>query len=231
MKCLVIDDEPLAREAVERLIKKMPELTLVHSFGDVGDAQDYILNNDIDLIFLDIELSGDNGVQFATTLPENVLIIFITAYSRYAVDSYEVDAIDYLLKPLSLERFRKAAGRALEYHKLLKATTNAVQSVSDNSVLIRSDRRFHKILFDDILFISGLKDYVVIQTATERLLTNLNLKTMHARLPQDKFLRTGKSFLVNKNAVTSFDNSTVFIGDHEIPIGKFYQKDILARLK
>jgi len=227
MTCIIIDDEPLARKGIRLLINGQPDVQFIKDFSSARNAAEYLQSHAVDLIFLDIELTDENGLEFSKTLPDNTMVIFTTAYSQYALESYEVEAIDYLVKPISPERFQKAIAKAQLQKEMMNAFRNTLESVSDNSIVIRSDRRFHKLIFDEILFISGLKDYVVIYTVNGKLLTNLNLKNMNNKLPSAKFIRVSKSYIINKDLITSFDSSTIFIGDHEIPIGRVYQKDFL----
>ena len=179
----------------------------------------------VDLVFLDIKMPGVNGLEFARTIPSETLVIFITAYAEYALDSYEVDAIDYLVKPIEIERFKRAVQKAHAYHSLLKTdnSKNQVESVSADYIFVKAERRYFRIQLKNILFIEGLKDYVVIQTPEQRIVTKMNLKSIHEMLPKDVFLRTNKSYIVNSDHIDSFDNNDVFIGKYEISIGNSYR--------
>lgn len=225
MNCIIIDDEPLAREGIQNLVKDNDSLQLKAAFSNAADATTYLQTHTIDLVFLDIEMPETNGLEFAKSIPQQTLVIFTTAYPQYALDSYEVEAIDYLLKPVSKDRFDKAVQKAAQYLRLLGSLQSTFDSVVENHVIVKSERRFHKILFDDILFIAGLRDYVVIYTKTEKILTGMNLKTMHGKLPAAQFIRPSKSYVVNKDAIVSFDSTTIYINDHELPIGKTYQAE------
>ena len=223
MKCIIVDDEPLAREGLQNLIMQQPGLDLIESFSSVEAASPVIETNIVDLIFLDIQLPKENGLDFARIVPEKTLIIFTTAFPQYALESYEVDAIDYLVKPIAPERFDRAVKRAEQYWQMLNASKGLLEDVDNDYIFIRANRKTFKIQFDEITFIAALKDYVVINTKETKLITWMNLKTIHSRLPQKRFLRASKSYLVNKDAITTFDNNTVYIQDVEIPIGKTYQ--------
>jgi two-component system, LytTR family, response regulator len=207
MKCILVDDEPLARQGLEKLLSGIPAIELAESFGNPLDANKYLNDNPVDLLFLDIEMATMNGLEFAKTLVVKPLIIFITAYPQYALDSYEMDAIDYLVKPVRLERLLKAINKAENYLDLLVKRNEDPQiaSVEEEYVFIKSDRRFVKIKFSEILYIEGLKDYVVIQTETKKVLTAMNIKTIHAQLPEKIFTRVSKSFIVNTNHIISVD--------------------------
>jgi DNA-binding LytR/AlgR family response regulator len=230
MNCIIVDDEPLAREGILLLIQEIPELAVSGSFNTVGKAKQFMLNNKVDLIFLDIEMPGTNGLEFAQTVSGETLVIFTTAFSQYALKSYEVDAIDYLVKPIIKERLEKSVKKAFVYHKLLTdhmTNKTTLENLSDDYMLIKSDRKFYKILLKDILYIEGLKDYVVIYIGDSRRITAMNLKTISAQLPAEEFLRVSKSYLVNRHHINSFDNHTIYIGNNEIPIGDIYRKKFI----
>lgn len=227
MNCIIVDDEPLAREAIQMLIDQTDNLHLVDTCNSSESAAASLINHAVDLIFLDIQMPGVNGIDFARTVPKETLVIFTTAFSEFATDSYEVDAIDYLIKPVKLERFRKAVEKAQVYHKLLKIdfTANNIQSTADDYFFVKADRKMFKVHFEDILFIQGLKDYVVVHTQDQKIITAMNVKTIHDQLPKDKFARVSKSYVINMTQVESVDNNTVYIGKSEIPIGNIYRDD------
>jgi DNA-binding LytR/AlgR family response regulator len=225
MNCIIVDDEPLGREAIRMLTEDTPSLYLLNSFGDAGSAGDYLLHHPVDLLFLDIRMPGTDGITFARTIRDNTLVIFTTAYPEYAVDSYELDAVDYLLKPIEAPRFQKAVNKASDYLQLLrdKPQQSIIETVTQEHIFVKADRRYFKILFRDILFIEGLKDYVVIQTSGQKIITNTTLKAIQERLPQQTFLRTNKSYIVNVEKIDSFDVNDIFIGPHELSIGSRYR--------
>lgn len=225
MKCIIVDDEPIARKGIRKLVDAIPQLELLESFNSAEAAAEYMQTTTVDLIFLDIQMPGINGIEFARSIPKHTLIIFTTAYSEYALDSYEVDAVDYLVKPIDPAKFRKAVDKALTYHSLLlDADKKSVGHVEDEYIFVKSDRRYFKVNLKDILFIEGLKDYVIIQLAEQRLITRMNVKTIHELLPKSTFLRINRSYIVNKNRIDSFDNNDVFIQQYEIAIGNSYRE-------
>lgn len=225
MKCIIVDDEPLAREAVQLLVEETSGLNLSGSFADATSAGEFLSGNEVDLVFLDIRMPGIDGIEFAKTIRPDTLVIFTTAYSEYAVDSYEVDAIDYLVKPIELERFQKAVEKARDYLALLSANTqkSSVEAVTQEHIFVKSDRRYFKIQFKDIFFIEGLKDYVVIQTTEQKIITHMNLTTIGKQLPLINFLRVSKSYIVNTQHIDSFDNNDIYIKTFEIPIGSSFR--------
>ncbi len=225
MNCIIIDDEPLAREAIEMLINQTSDLNLIGSFSSPETATGFIESNTVELIFLDIQMPGINGIEFAKTIPKETFVVFTTAYSEFAIDSYEVDAIDYLIKPVKPERFQKAVEKAHTYSKLFKAdyTDNNIEQVADDFFFVKADRRIFKIYFNNILFIQGLKDYVVMHSGNQKVITAMNIKTIHDQLPKDMFVRVSKSYIINVKHIDSVDNNTVYIGASEIPIGNIYR--------
>lgn len=225
MNCIIVDDEPLAREAIELLVKDIPYLSLAGSFNNALTATRFMEEHAVDLIFLDIQMPGITGMEFAKTISRRTLIIFTTAYSEYALDSYEVDAIDYLIKPVESGRFRKAADKALAYHSLLlQEEKENIEAAEDDYFFVKSDRKFFKVNFEDILFIEGLKDYVILQLEEQRIITRMNLKAIYELLPKSMFLRVNKSYIVNTNRIEAFDNNDIFIKTHEIAIGSSYRE-------
>ncbi len=227
MKCIIVDDEPLARQEMQALINDVSDLEIIGSFSNAPAALKFLKINSVDLIFLDIEMPMVTGLEFASQLPQDTLVIFTTAYPKYALESYELDAIDYLLKPIDKSRVQKAINKAVTYKKLLSAETekNTIESNTGDFMIIKSERKFFKINFADIKYIEGLKDYVVIYTGNQKLITAMNLKTIHQKIPNSIFLRVSKSYVINLNFIDSFDHHNVYLGENEVPLGEVYKKD------
>lgn len=224
MNCIIVDDEPLAREAIELLVESDARLKLLGTFNNALSASKFMEDNLVDLVFLDIQMPGITGIEFARTIPRRTLVIFTTAYTEYALDSYEVDAIDYLVKPVEPERFQKAVDKAMIYHALLlQEEKENIETIDSEYFFVKSDRRYFKVNYKDVLFIEGLKDYVIIQLSDQRIITRMNLKTIYELLPKKEFLRVNKSYIVNTNHIDSFDNNDIFIGNYEIAIGNTYR--------
>jgi len=232
MKCIIIDDEPIARKGIEKLVNTIPALEHTGSFENTSMASAHMTNHTVDLIFLDIQMPGLNGLDFAKQISKTTLVIFTTAYVEFALDSYEVDAVDYLVKPIQPARFEKAVEKAVSYHKLLFAEekNTRIERVESEFMFIKSERRYLKITFKDILFIEGLKDYVIIHTKSQKLITHTNLKNAHQLLPKNNFLRVNRSYIVNKEHINSFSNNDVYIGNSEISIGNFYRDDFFYQM-
>src|SRR5690606_3471179 len=224
MNCIIIDDEPLAREELQALLGEVSNIEIKAKFSTALKALDFIKENDVDLIFLDIEMPLMNGLEFAMQIPEKTLIVFTTAYPQYALKSYEFDAIDYLLKPIDVNRLDKAVKKATLYIDLLAEQKNTVESNTTDFLFIKADRRYHKIYFKDIWFVEGLKDYVIIHTQNQKLITAMNLKSIHQKLPDNYFFRVSKSYVINLDYIDSFTNHTLYINEIEIPLGEVYKK-------
>lgn len=230
MRCIIVDDEPLALEGMTLNISQIDSLELVGSFSNALDAHKFLKDNDIDLMFLDINMPNLTGLELAKIISNPPMIIFTTAYSEYAVESYEVAAVDYLTKPIRFQRFFQAVSKAEEQYKLRKKTeTITTNQHLSEYILIKADRRTHRVAVNDIQYVEGLKDYVLVHTLTEKLAVAMNIKTIYTQLPESHFVRINKSFIVNLNHVNSFDNDFLKIDSKELPIGlvfreNFYQK-------
>lgn len=231
MNCIVVEDEPLARAEMETLILEVSDLELSGTFSNVPAAQLYLKDHKVDLIFLDIEMPLVSGIEFAESLPKETLVIFTTSYPQYALKSYELEAIDYLLKPIIKTRLAKAIGKAKLYHHLLAKDQqkNVLASSTSEFMMIKADRKFHKVMYADIKFIEGLKDYVVLHTQYQKLITAMNLKTIHLKIPDSIFHRVGKSYVVNLNHIVSFDHHTLYLEEDEIPLGEVYKEAFFER--
>ena len=225
MNCIIVDDEPLARKAIEKLVCQTENIETIASFNGADVTREFLKNNTVDLVFLDIQMPGVNGMDFARTIPKNTLVVFTTAFHEFASESYDVDAIDYLIKPVKLERFQKAVEKAHTYFKLFHTdhTNSDIENITTDYIFVRSERRIFKVHFSDILYIEGLKDYVIIYLETQKVITLMNIKTIHELLPKSFFVRVSKSYIINVNNINSVDNNTVYIGENEIPIGNIYR--------
>ena len=224
MNCIIVDDEPLARKAIQKLVNETENLESIASFNGAEATKEFLAKNAVDLVFLDIQMPGVNGIEFARTIPKKTLVVFTTAFHEFASESYEVDAIDYLIKPIKLERFQKAVEKAQTYNKLFHTDTNSnIENISNDYIFVRADRRMFKVHFNDILYIEGLKDYVIIYIKDQRVVTLMNIKTIYDLLPKNFFVRVSKSYVINVNKIDAVDNNTVYIGKTEIPIGNIYR--------
>ncbi|WP_261511983.1 LytR/AlgR family response regulator transcription factor [Chryseobacterium paludis] len=229
MNCIIVDDEPIARQGILNLIAKVPDLIVKGHFKNSNEAKLYMENNLVDLVFLDIEMPGTNGIDFAKSIPKKTLVIFTTAHAQYALESYEIDAVDYLLKPIKEDRFLKAVAKAIEFSYFLSEDyeKSSFESIEENSIIIRADRRIYKILHKDILFIEGMKDYSVINSKDNKIITAMNLKTILSNLPPQFFKRISKSYIVNYHHVTSVSSHNVHLNGIELPLGTTYRNEFI----
>lgn len=228
LRCIAIDDESLALDLVEDNIAKVPFLKLEARCRNAFEAIDYLQKNTVDLIFLDIQMPGLTGVQFLEGLTHKPMVIFVTAYQQYAVEGFNLDVIDYVLKPISFERFLKASHKALDFFKskLALQTQGAVAEAKVDFIFIHADYSLMKILLDDILYIEGLKDYIKIHLRTQKfpVVCRMTMKLIAEKLPADSFLRIHKSFIVSLKKIESIRNQKVKIGENHIPLSDSYSE-------
>ncbi len=231
MTCIIVDDEPLARQGMELNIANVSFLQLLGSFSNALAASDFLRKENVDLMFLDINMPELSGLDFLKSLRDAPMVVFTTAYPQYALESYELDAVDYLVKPIRVERFLKAVNKAENYLKLLQqeGNNNQVERIEDDYVFIKADRKFFKIYFKDILYIEGLKDYVVIYTNDKKIITSMNVKTIAAQLPPAIFARVSKSYIVNTLHISSLDSELIYIQNNEIPLGQNFKESFLQQ--
>ncbi|MGV3458822.1 MAG: LytR/AlgR family response regulator transcription factor [Flavobacterium sp.] len=226
IKAIAIDDEPLALTIIAHFCSQSDAITLDKTFTGTYEALKYLKKYPVDLLFLDINMPGRNGIDFYKLAGPNVMVIFTTAYSEYAVEGFNVNAIDYLLKPFSQERFNTAVDRAKRELNTRKASPDEV-----GHLLIRADYKLHKIEFDDILMIEGLDDYIRIHIKNRPGLTaRMSMKSIIEKLPQQQFLRVHRSYIVPVKRITSLQNKSITIGDFIIPIGDTYKNDVMKYL-
>lgn len=221
MRCIAVDDEPLALELMETYIVQVPGLELLTTFTDAISAWGFLKKNQVDLVFLDIQMPDINGIQLAKSLDrKNPMVIFTTAYSKYAVEGFNVEAVDYLLKPFEFSRFMIAVNKARE-QKALKDTAPVVED--DQAIFVKSDYQNVRIATRDIQYIEGFDDYIRIHVDTGKsIYTLMSLKGMLEKLPSTDFLRVHRSYIVPVKRIKRIHNQQVQLGDKEIPIGKSY---------
>jgi DNA-binding LytR/AlgR family response regulator len=230
IKCLVVDDEPPAREIIKQHIAGVEALELAGTCANAVEAISFLKDNQVDLLFLDIQMPQLLGTNFIRTLKNPPKVIFTTAFRKYALEGFELDAVDYLLKPISFERFLKAVNKILQTNSpnlTASATLNETTKEPVSSFLyFRADRKMVKVFFSDILFIEALKDYIKIVTPNKTIITKYVLTTLAELLPSDEFLRIHKSYIVAINKIESFNAETIQIAKHELPIGRLYKYDV-----
>lgn len=223
-KCIIVDDEELARELIERHLSQLNGFELIASCASAIEAHSILQNNMVDLIFMDIEMPVLKGTDFIKNLKIQPKVIFTTAYRDYAIEGFELDAIDYLLKPIVFERFFKAIEKFIAHQKLY-------EKVEDNkSIYIQIKKKNIKILLTDILYIESLKDYIKIHLTSQKLVLKHGITAFEQKL-NNHFIRVHRSYIVNSEKVTTYTKNDIEIGNIEIPIGEFYKKDTLEKLQ
>ena len=231
IKCLLVDDEPLALEALVSLMQKIPELEITGTCQNAFDALQAIHNRKIDLLFLDIQMPEITGLEMLKSLVHKPKVIFTTAYRDYAVEAFELDVIDYLVKPISLERLIRSINR---YHDRITGKSGPNHSVSETSgkiITIYADKKNHRVIISNILYIEGLKDYAMVHTENGRLITRQTLKNLEDILPEEDFIRVHRSYIVPFNRLDSWTSYSVQIKDKEIPVGRTYRKTVMDLLE
>lgn len=223
INCIIIDDEPLARAGLKDHVEEVSFLYLKGEFKNALDASTFLKENKIDLIFLDINMPMISGLEFAKGLENPPLIIFTTAYREFAADSYEVDGFDYLVKPISFNRFFKSVNKA---QSLL--STELVRT--DDHFFIKAAGKIIKIMVGEVRFIESMKDYVKIQLASESHKTLLSLKQIEEELPKDRFFRVHRSFVISKEHISSIDGNQIQIGEHQVPIAPNLRTEMLDKI-
>lgn len=227
IKAIAIDDEPLALTIIEHLCKTASNLSLLQTFTDQDEAIDYLSKHSIDILFLDIQMPQKNGIDFYKSLPieKKPAVIFTTAYQEYAIDGFEVNAIDYLLKPIDQNRFEKAIEKALWWFQ--KENVNPLE----NSITIRADYKNNNIILEDIQYIEGLDDYVQIYLENKpKLVARMSMKNMIELLPSDYFIRIHRSYIVPIKKIETFDSKQISIQNKIFPIGDTYKEEVNVKL-
>ena len=230
LKCIIIDDEPLALDLIETYVRKTTFLQLCGKYNSAVAALNQSNLQDIDLLFLDIQMPDLNGLEFARLLPPDTRIVFTTAFEQYALDGFKANALDYLLKPINYNEFLSAARKALEWFTLKR---KAVQgNTEDGFIYVKSEYKLIQIRLDDILYIEGLKDYLKIYVENENrpILTLTSMKNMEEKLPRSRFMRVHRSYIVQMNKVKTLDKGQIIFGKVRIPISDTYKNDILEYL-
>ena len=224
IKCIVVDDEPTARDILQMLIKQIEGLELIALCKNAMEALDVLNKNTIDLIFLDINMPDMSGISLAKSIPKTSKVIFTTAYREYAVDGFDLQAVDYLLKPIALERLVQAVQK-------YRLENTSIQESEKDYLVVRSDRKMIKINFADILYVESLSDYVKLHTSNQSIITRETITALEAKLPSNAFIRIHRSFIVSINAISSYTNEYVEINDSSLTISRSYRNAFLRKME
>lgn len=219
MTCIIIDDEPLAVDLLESYASKIEDLEVIGTFNNALDALKVLRAQPVDVLFLDIQMPEITGIEFKKIISKDIKVIFTTAYSEYALESYDLDAVDYLLKPITFQRFLKA----VEKLNTKTVTTASTEAEKNDYLFVKTEYRHQKISFSDILYLKGLSDYVAIQTKDSKVLTLQNMKDFEKSLPKNKFIRVHKSYIVALEQIEFIERNRIVIEGEYIPIGATYK--------
>lgn len=232
INCIIIDDEPLARKGLKEYIADIDFLNLVGEFDSPLKAAEQIAKGDVQLLFLDIQMPKITGLDFFKTLQHAPPVIFTTAYPQYALDGFELNALDYLVKPISFDRFLKAAMRAKEFYEIrqINATEVKKDETGPGYFFIKADNKLVKLQFDEILFAEALQNYVVIHTREKKYITYLTFKSVEEYLPANQFIKTHKSYIVSALKIESIEGNDIQIGQHHIPISRNLKDEVMEKL-
>lgn len=233
IKCLIVDDEPPAREVLKRYIEEIPMLHLAGECGNAIQANTAMQQQPVDLVFLDIRMPQLNGTDFLKMLRNPPKVIFTTAYPEYALEGYELDVVDYLVKPIRFDRFLKAVNKVFPADTKKQAIDDAPaaeENKNESFVYFRADRKMVKVLLSDILYVESMKDYVKIFTRNDVVITKQSISSVETMLPEKKFVRVHRSYIVSLDKIKTFTNELIEIGNAEIPIGKLYRFNVMKLL-
>ena len=232
IRCLIVDDEPPAREIIRRYIEELPTLHLAGECANALQAFTLLQQQPVDLIFLDIRMPQLNGNDFLKTLKHPPKVIFTTAYPDYALEGYELDVVDYLMKPIPFDRFLKAVNKAFPSGSAKIETVSTTEEKKNEAfVYFRADRKMVKVMLQDISYIESMKDYVKVVTANNTLITKQSISSVEEMLPEKQFIRVHRSYIISLNKIKTFTSELIEIGATEIPIGKLYRNGVLKLLQ
>ena len=231
IKCLIVDDEPPARELLQRHIQELEGFQVLDMFDNALSAFSFLQSNQVDLMFLDIQMPRMNGIELLKSLRFPPKVIMTTAFRDYAVEGFELDILDYLLKPISPDRFLKAISKFHFYHEINRPKSHEKPTIEDAYLFLKVDRDQVKVFLKDILFIEGLKDYIRVHTTGKVLIAYERLGYMEEKLPEGKFIRIHKSFIVSVDKIIHFNNEKVQLGQQSLPIGRVYKQAFLSLVK
>jgi DNA-binding LytR/AlgR family response regulator len=227
LNCLIVDDEPVARKGIAEYIGEVGFLTLIAECESAMKASSYLSQGAVDLIFLDIQMPKLSGIEFLKTLKNPPLVIFTTAYSEYALEGYSLDVVDYLMKPITFERFMKAVQKALEIHSLKH---QAGQTRDTDHFFVKCDSKYEKLMFREVTYIEALQNYAVIHTPNRKLITYITMTGLESQLPKDQFLKVHKSYIISIAHIKSLESHEILIGDARIPISRNLKDEVVSQI-
>lgn len=230
IKCLIVDDEPPAREIIRRYIAQVPTLELAGECGNAVQAFNILQKEQVDLLFLDIRMPQLSGIDFLKTLTRAPKVIFTTAHAEYALEGYDLDIVDYLMKPIPFDRFLKAVNKAYHFSTVRDNPVPLTDKKSESFVYFRAERKMIKVMLHDILYIESMKDYVKVFTTSGTIITKQSISSVEAMLPETDFIRSHRSYIVSTRHIRSFTSELIEIRNSEIPIGKLFRNEVMKML-
>lgn len=225
IRCIVTDDEPMARKGLQGYISKIDFLELVAVCENAMELNSVLKEQQVDLLFLDIEMPYITGIELLKSLPHPPKVIFTTAYDKYAIQGFELEVLDYLLKPISFERFLKAANKAYDFFN-----RNVQAQTEPDHLFVKADNKLEKIRFDEILFIEAMENYIGIYLAGRKIITHSTMKALQEKLPLQKFIQPHKSYLVAIDKINSIEGNILHIGQFQVPISKYQKEEVLEKI-
>lgn len=230
VSCIIVDDEAVARDIIGLHLSKIERVNVVAQCSNAVEAFNAISQNDVDLVFLDINMPEITGIAFAKSINKNIKVIFTTAYRDYAVEGFDLQAVDYILKPISFERLLKAVNRYFEVSQILESSNLVVEEKQD-FIFVRSDRQMQKVDFSAVIYVESYSDYIKIHLTNSTIVTRETISSIEAKLPSDQFLRIHRSYIVSINKIDAFTNEYVTINNETLTISRSYKTEVLDRLK
>lgn len=229
LKCVVLDDELLARDVLISYLSRLDYVDSVHQFGTAAEAITYLEKHEVDVLFLDIEMPGMNGIDFLKSLTHPPITVFTTAYRNYAFEGFELGVIDFLLKPIAYPRFKQAIDKIRDFLTLKEQNANLENGLTETlpeSIVVKSGVQRIKLNFDDVTYIQGLKDYAIIYTVTGKIVIKGSIKAMHEIFPKNRFIRVHKSFIVAVSKIIRIERNRLLVNDNQIPIGRNFKEEV-----
>ena len=230
IQTLVVEDEPLAREGLINYIKDIDFLEVKAACENALEANQVLTSTPIELMFLDIQMPRITGIDFLKSIKEPPMVIMTTAYPNFALQGYELDVLDYLVKPFPFDRFLKAVNKARDFFELKTRSHEPAVTTRDDYFFVKCDYRYEKIHFEDVLYVEGMENYVVIHTATKQFMTLLRMKNVEETLPPSSFIRIHKSYIASVKAISAIDGNEVVVGNKKLPLSREKKAEILERL-
>jgi two-component system LytT family response regulator len=225
ISCIITDDEPFARKGLQGYVEKIGFFDLIGVCEDALQLSDMLQKQPVDLLFLDIQMPHITGVEFLRAIKNPPKVIFTTAYQQYAIEGFELDVMDYLLKPIPYERFLKAAWKARDYFALKEQPTSVVPYI-----FVKSNAKLEKITFAEILFIEGMENYVAIYTENKKIVTHATIKSLLEKLPAKQFIQTHKSYVVAVDKINTIEGNTLHVQSYQVPVSKYLREEVLGQI-